>query len=253
MKTSFYFVIWIIIYPILGLFNNAYIAENSFIVALAVVWGLSWLLNRLMPDTLHYERAIDVAPVLEDVCTGNLAAFIKRLRTATRIETILSIYFLVTTAVIAHAVFSAGVNDWIALIVFAFFTFGSISRAIKLRKALTSVRATPTIEHCAEIADEIYGVDCALYREGRQSLDYNQMLPLRPRYFKLFQIISIIIAGVCSVLGLLYIIMGASIMFRSISLEADAVGSMYLLYGSLAAYFGIKDFLTTLRALRSKG
>ncbi len=81
MKTSFYFVLWILIYPILGLFNNDFIAENSFVVAIAVVWSLSWLLNRMMPDTLTYERVSQIAPVMENVYTGNVEAFIKRLRT----------------------------------------------------------------------------------------------------------------------------------------------------------------------------
>lgn len=74
MKTSFYFVLWILIYPILGLFNNSFIYNNAFIVALAIVWGLSWLLNRIMPDTLTYERVLQVAPILEDVYTGNVAS-----------------------------------------------------------------------------------------------------------------------------------------------------------------------------------
>ena len=30
MKTSFYFVLWILIYPILGLFNNDFINNLSF-------------------------------------------------------------------------------------------------------------------------------------------------------------------------------------------------------------------------------
>lgn len=63
MKTSFYFVLWILIYPILGLFNNRFIDNNAFIVALAIVWGLSWLLNRMMPDTLTYERVSQFAPI----------------------------------------------------------------------------------------------------------------------------------------------------------------------------------------------
>ena len=79
MKTSFFFVLWILIYPILRLFNNSFINNNTFIVALAVVWGLSWLLNRIMPDTITYERASRIAPILEDVYTGNVASFKKRL------------------------------------------------------------------------------------------------------------------------------------------------------------------------------
>ena len=67
MKTSFYFVLWILIYPILGLLNNSFIDNNAFIVALAVVWGVSWLLNRIMPNTLTYERALNVAPISQCV------------------------------------------------------------------------------------------------------------------------------------------------------------------------------------------
>lgn len=252
MKTSFYFVLWILIYPILGLFNNDFITENSFVVAIAVVWGLSWLLNRIMPDTLTYERVSQIAPVMENVYTGNVRVFIKRLRTETRIETFTSIYFLVTTSVIAYAVFNAGVNDWIALIVFGFFTFGAISRYINFSKALATVKSNPTPEQCAETAEEVYKLDYAAYYEGRQSYAYEQMLPPRLRHFKAFQIFSIVLAGICSLLGLLYIVIAAVVMIGTTSLAEDAVAGMYLLYGSLAAYFGIKDFVSIVQSLRTK-
>jgi len=252
MKTSFYFVLWILIYPILGLFNNDFIADNSFVVAIAVVWGLSWLLNRMMPDTLTYERVSQIVPVMENVYTCNVSAFIKRLRTEIRIETFTSIYFLVTTAVIAYAVFKAGVNDWIALIVFGFFTFGAISRSMSLSKALTAVKSNPTPEQCAETAEEVYKLDYAAYYEVRQSSPYEQMLPPRPRHFKVFQIFSIVLAGICSLLGLLYIVLAAVVMIGSTSLATDAVAGMYLLYGSLAAYFGIKDYASIIQSLKNK-
>lgn len=221
-------------------------------VAIAVVWGLSWLLNRIMPGTLTYERVSQIAPIMENVFTGNVSAFIKRLRTETRIETFTSIYFLVTTVVIAYAVFKAGVNDWVALIVFGFFTFGAISRSISLSKSLASVKSNPTPEQCAETAEEVYKLDYAAYYEGRQSYTYEQMLPDRPQHFKAFQIFSIAIAGICSLLGLLYVILAAIVMIGSDSLAADALAGMYLLYGSLATYFGIKDFSSIIQSLRIK-
>ncbi len=88
MKTGFYFVLWILIYPILGLLNNSFINNNAFIVALAVVWGLSWLLNRVMPKTLTYEQVTQIAPILEDVYTGNVPSFKKRLSKETTIKRI---------------------------------------------------------------------------------------------------------------------------------------------------------------------
>ena len=159
MKTSFYFVLWIIIYPILGLFNNSVIDNNAFIVALVVVWGLSWVLNRAMPNILNYERALQIAPILEDVYTGNVSTFRKRLSREATIETITAVYFVVTIIVIAIAIFKVGVNDWIALAVFGLITFGSISRSITLLKAKSQLNENPTSEQSMEIADETYKLD----------------------------------------------------------------------------------------------
>ncbi len=220
-------------------------------IAIAVVWGLSWLLNRLLPETLTYERVSQIAPIMENVYTGNVNAFIKRLRTETRIETLTSIYFLVTTGVIAYAVFKVGFNDWIELIVFGFFTLGSISRSLNFSKALTSVKSNPTPEQCAETAEEVYKLDYTPYYEERQAHTYEQMLPPCPRYIKAFQIFSIVIAGICSLLGILYIVLAAVFMLESSSIAADALAGMYLLYGSLAAYFGVKDFYSTIRSLKT--
>lgn len=252
MKTSFYFVLWIAIYPILGLMNNQFIYNNSFIVAIAIVWGLSWLLNRSMPNTLTYERVSQIAPIMENIYTGNISAFIKRLRNESLIEFFTSIYFLVSTGVIAYAVFKVGINDWIALIVFGFFTFGSISRTITLNKALGAIRSEPTPEQCAETASEIYKLDYATYYEGRQTNSYEQMIPPRPRHFKAFQIFSIVIAGICAILGLIYIVLATIGFLASTSIAFDAVAGMYLLYGSLATYFGAKDFYSIIQYLRNK-
>lgn len=251
MKTSFYFVLWIVIYPILGLFDNQFIYNNSFFVALAAVWGLSWWLNKMMPKTLEYERVSQIAPIMENIYAGNVQAFIKRLTGETRVEALTSIYFLVTTAVVAYAVFKAGVNDWVALIVFGFFTFGAISRSIKLNNALSQVKGNPTPEQCAETAEEIYQLNYEAYYEGRQQVAYEQMLPPRPRYFKAFQIFSIVIAGVCALLGLLYIVLAIIGMIANQGFAFGAISVMYLLYGSLATYFGIKDFFATISSLKA--
>lgn len=252
MKTSFYFVLWILIYPILGLLNNSFINENSFIVALALVWGLSWLLNRIMPKTLTYERASQIAPILEDIYTGNVISFKKRLSREAWVETITAIYFCITTVVVAFAIFKAGVNDWIALAIFGFFTFGAISRSVSLVKAYSSLKSELTPEQCMEIADESYKLDYSSYYEGRHGNSYKDMLPPSPRYYKVFQWFSIVIASIASLLGLLYIVLGAVIILTNNYIEAQAVACMYSLYGSLAVYFGVKDFITILQSFRNK-
>ena len=243
MKTSFYFVLWILIYPILGLLNNSFIDNNAFIVALAVVWGLSWVLNRIMPNTLTYERALNVAPILEDVYTGNVASFSKRLSKEATIELVTAIYFIVTTIVIAIAIFKAGVNDWIALIIFGFFTFGAISRSAGLIKAKTDLKNNPNPEQCMEIAEETYKLDYASYYEARNGADYSHMMPEKQNHFKIFQVCSTIISAICTLLGAAYIILGV-ILFFGQPIEVQTIAGMYFLYGTLATYFGIKDFIS---------
>ncbi|MBD5294715.1 MAG: hypothetical protein HDS25_00125 [Bacteroides sp.] len=250
MKTSFYFVLWIVIYPILNLFHNSFINDHAFIIALAIVWGISWLLNRLMPETLAYERVSQITPILEDVYTGNVAAFGKRLRREACIEFVTAIYFVVTIIVIAIAVFVIGLNDWIALVIFGVFTFGAISRSIALMKAKSSLNENPTGEQCMEIATETYKLDYAAYYEQRQDVSYKEMYPPRPSHFKVFQTCSIIIAGIAVILGLVYVITAILIMLGSFSFEGGALAGMYSLYGLLAIYFGIKDIITISQALK---
>lgn len=243
MKTSFYFVLWILIYPILGLLNNSFIDNNAFIVALAVVWGLSLLLNQIMPNTLTYERALNVAPILEDAYTGNVASISKRLLKDATIELVTAIYFIVTTIVIAIAIFKAGVNNWIALLIFGFFTFGAISRSARLIKAKINLKNNPNPEQCMEIAEETYKLDYASYYEAHNGADYSHMMPEKPKHFKIFQVCSTIISAICTLLGAAYIILGVLLFFGQ-PIEVQTIAGMYFLYGTLATYFGIKDFIS---------
>lgn len=94
-----------------------------------------------------------------------------------------------------------------------------------------------------EIANETYKLDYASYYDARNGGSYQGMLPPKPKYFKAFKVFSVVIAAIALLLGLLYIIQGVLIMFSLTTLEAGTVAGMYFLYGSLAAYFGVKDFI----------
>lgn len=246
MKTSFYFVLWMLIYPLLGLFNSSFIDNNAFIVALAIVCGVSWLLNSLMPDTQLYERVSHTAPILEDVYTGNVSAFKKRLSQESAIEIVVAIYFTVTTIVIALVIYKTGVNDWLSLVIFVFFTFDSISRSISLIDAKSKLKSNPTSEQCMKIAEETYKLDYTSYHELHYGVSFQDMLPPRPRYFKVFNVFSIIIAVIASLFGLLYIFIGIKVILSQSSLETGAFAGMYFFYGVLATYFGVKDFITSI-------
>lgn len=242
MKTSFYFFLWIIIYPLLSLFHNPWIGQNSFIVALFIVWGLSWILNKNMPDTLRYEGVTRMATILEEVYTGNINAFRKRLTRDVTIDFISALYLGVAFVFILFSmVRGSGADDWIALLIFGFFAFASISRSFRLNQVNNRLKYNPTREECERAVEEIYKVDYSSYHNARVYSSAEAMLPPQPKHFKAFEIFSIVIAVLCALFGLFYLVLSIIILAENRSAEAISGGIMYFLYGSLAAYFGIKD------------
>lgn len=252
MKTSFYFFLWIIIYPLLGLLHNPWIYRNSFIVALFVVWGLSWILNRNMPDTLRFERVSEMATILEEVYTRNVKAFMQRLSRMVTVEFITAIYLGVAFVFVLFSMVRGSADNWIALLIFGFFAFGAISRAVKLNQIYQRIRQNPTPDECASIVEETFRVDYAGYYNSRVHTTAEAMLPPQPRHFKAFQVFSLIIAIICALLGLFYLIMSIIILAENRSAEAISGGIMYFLYGSLAAYFGIKDSVSCINYFRGR-
>ena len=252
MKTSFYFFLWIIIYPLLGLIHSPWIDQNSFIVALFIIWILSWILNKNMPETLRYERISKMTDIMEEIYTGNISAFRNRLSRKVTIDFITAIYMGVAFVFILFSMVRGTADDWIALLIFGFFAYGTISTAFKLNQVNNRIKLNPTEEECAIAIKEIYRVDYASYHDARLYNNYNAILPQEPKHFKLFQIISLIIAIICALLGFIYLLMSIISLTKSISAEAISGGIMYFLYGSLATYFGIKDSIDCINIIRRK-
>lgn len=250
MKTSFYFFLWIIIYPLLGLIHSPWIYQNSFIVALFVVWVLSWFLNKNMPDTLRYERMSEMSRILEEVYSGNIHAFMRRLSRMVTVEFITAIYLGVAFVFILFSMVKGSADDWIALLIFGFFAFGAITRAVKLNQSYQRIRHNPTKEECAVVVQEAFRIDYTSYYNARIHTSASAMLPPRPRHFKAFQVVSLIIAVLCSLFGFYYLIMSIIILAENRGPEAISGGIMYFLYGSLAAYFGIKDAVSCVSYFR---
>lgn len=251
MKTSFYFILWIAIYPLLGLLHNDFINHNAFFVALFVVFGLSYVLNRLMPKTLAYERVSEIAPIMEDIYTRRVDAFTKRVSREAVIETVTAVYFFVTATVILLTMISTGVYEWLELAIFGLFAFGAISRSGKLLRARAELKDDPTPEQCVEVAQTLYRLDYASYSQMRQNTTYEGMLPPRPRYFKLFQIFSIIVAVGAILLGIGLLVWGGiTAALTGLSTNGIVYALMLMLYGALAAGFGIKDTISIAQNLK---
>ena len=252
MKTSFYFFLWIIIYLLLGLFHNSWLYQNSFIVTLFIVWILSWFLNKNMPDTLRYERVSEMALILEEVYTGNVKAFMRRLSRMVTVEFVTAIYLGVAFVFVLFSMVRGSFDDWIALLIFGFFAFGAITRAYKLNQNYNRIKLNPTPEECAAVVQETYRVDYSSYYNSRVHTSPEALLPPQPKHFKVFQIFSLIIAIICALFGLFYLITAIIMLAENRSAQAISGGIMYFLYGSLGAYFGIKDSASCINYFRRK-
>ena len=251
MKTSFYFVIWIIIYPLLGLFHSPALSQNSFIVALLIVWGLSWLLNRSMPDTLRYEAALTRVSLMELLYSGNIRAIKKRLERQTLIQFITAIYFGVTFIFVLYSILRhSDVNDWIALVLFGLFAFGAINSAVTYNKAVHQIERDPSEETGSGVLGGLYRLDYPSYRSRRLGASAEDMLPSPPPHLKAFRIFSLIIAVICALLGIFQLLRGVGLIVMYHSNVGISGGIMYVLYGSLAAYFGLKDTIDLGNLLR---
>ena len=254
MKTSFYFVLWIIIYPVLGWIGNDTVTNNSFIFALIGVFAISWLINRLMKQTVMYEAATQVSSILEDVYTGNVSSFGKRLSREATIETITAAYLIITTLVVGVDMLTTEVSNWVALAVFGLFAFGSTAKCVNLHRANSSLKSAPTPEQCIEIANNTYNLNYEAYHEAHAGVPLEAILPPRPKYFNCFLIFSLMTAIIAALLGLLFIIASVIVFITCAPFLFDvaALSGMLVLYGFLAMYFGVKDILSTLQGLKRK-
>lgn len=243
MKTSFYFVLWIAIYPILTIFG---LQEQSFMIALIIIFGLSWLLNSRFSNLTTYERLAQAAPIMEDLYTGNVLSIIKRMKRELVVETITAIYLLIATAIMAYSVFQNGSSEIFALVIFGLISLGAITRSNKLHKSLSAIKSDPSAENCVEVVSDVYQINYAAYYEKRQYYSYESILPPAPKHYSVFKVLSFIFAIACVLLGAFYVISSLlPIVFGGFSI-IGLFFTMRFLYGSLALYFGIKDLVSIL-------
>ena len=237
MKTSFYFVLWIIIYPLLSSLGSEAVNENAFLVALISVIVISYILNRWTRNISVYDYASQTGPILEDIYNGNVNSFKKRLSRHALIEIITACYLV--SATIAILIFSQSF-EWVALTVFVILSFQSISYSIKLISSKWRIRRYITPEECIEIAENAYNLNYTEYYEARTQCSYADMFPPRPSFYKLYQVCSISFAAVAILLGAGFIVSNIINIFLNHNISFGVLAIVGLLYGSLAIYFGVK-------------
>lgn len=243
MKVSFYFMLWILIYPALDLLSIQLVTDNSFVIALIVIYAISWATGRYMTDINAYEKIVHHAPILEDVHNTDVVSLRKRIKKDFIVDLIIAIYLIVTIVFLILLMVSGVSYDWFAMIVFAFFTYGSITQAYLQVKALKQLKENASQEQCENVVGYVYNLDYSAYKSDREQFSYKKIITYRPVHYKAYMIISAIIAVICILLGITHICLASNIFYYSSDATAASAATMILLYGALATKFGIKDIM----------
>lgn len=251
MKTSFYFVVWIVIYPLLGLLHNPWIDANSFIVALIAVWALSWYLNKTMGRTIAYENLVANDRILNEVYTGSVEALRKRFAKRSLIEFVTALYFGVAFLVALLFTIKYGKNSWFELFIFGVLAIGTLIGASRMQSAAWRLKHNPDPEDSIRVVEETLRLNYDAYYHLRQNATGDSYLPPAPMHFKGFQAFSLITAVACASLGLVFMLFSVLMLSTSFTFGGISYGIMSILYGSLAFYYGIKDAVSCSRYFRN--
>lgn len=245
MKTSFYFVFWILIYPLIDLLNIPFLSENSFFIACVfIMFILPKIVNRIFEKDLIYRQQKANIDSLEDIYSNNLTKIRKNIFTNILLTGVSFIYFVSFIIGIYILSFSD------SILLYIVFGFLSIVYGIGLIKQLRLYWELKNIELIDE--DSIYLLidDNNMpyyenYYESRQSNSYNDICSQLGNPRKAFKITSIIFSIISIILGITLLIIWLPVLLYANTGESFIIAM--ILYAGMAFFYGVKDIIETIR------
>lgn len=256
MKTSFYFVLWILVYPLLGLFHSPVIDQNAFLIALLAIFGLSYVLRRPLAPMVMYavqERAVILS---EHVYRDDKQWLVGYFRRRFIVSLIGMLYFLVAFIAILLPGFHN--IDWIAAAIFGLLLFSYIRNTRMCSAMFEAVRNAggegdiPLSQAVSQLLGP--GYEYGAYAEARGYHTFEQLLPERPRHYTAYLVAGIVFAVLSALFGLVTVgitllVAGRGLFFPGVELLTNV--SVSILYASLAFYYGVTDLIDCIRSLRN--
>ena len=243
MKTSFYFVLWIILQYIflqidnyfVPYFVSVYIERAYFEIDIVIVLILYWIINHTSSSQQYcwYETELRRLNNFGHEHIRNKFRSQSSKRLSYSLNTLVIVGFCFSIIFIAWTLYHAHVSDlwgridWICVIIFLFFTCRIVSKSI----------------------DNIYDLRHSYLPnsiDSSQKEEYiNQVYNHTHQKFIFYQRLNIVSSIISFILGV--IIFSAAIYLFLTHCEKRAIGvaCIFYIYGSLATFFGIKDFVTT--------
>ena len=245
MKTSFYFVMWICIYPILELTRVPFLIENSFIVALLVVMlVIPHITKKIFEKDIVYSQNKRIIDYFEAIYTNNVAKLKKQLMTNIILNSVVFIYFVsyvigilvlrVPDAFIQYIVFgllSLLAGTWIVK---------NVSQYIKIKDV--EEFDEDSLEYVLTEDDESVYEN---YKAQRAEMSYGQILASLGNRGKALKITSIVFAIACAFLGLVFAYIWLPLLlFNS---NGELLIMAMVVYAGMAMYYGISDLIESIR------
>ena len=241
MKTSFYFVLWIVLQYIFLQIDNCFvpvfIERAYFEIDIVIVLILYWIINHTSSSQQYclYEAKLRRIKNFGHEHIRNNFRSKRSMRLSYSLNTLVIAGFCFSVIFIAWTLYHVHVSDWwgridwIGLIIYLFFTCWIVSKSI----------------------DNIYNLRHSYLPnsiDSSQKEEYiNQVYNHTPQKFIFYQRLNIISSIISFILGV--IIFSAAIYLFLTHCEKRAIGvaCIFYIYGSLAIFYGLTDFVSVIQ------
>lgn len=240
MKTSFYFVLWIIVCMCLLCSTNEFVHENTAFISTIIVFCLYWVISTRASSQsyLLYERKLLRVRSLNNSIDNISNTNERGLNLSSLFCYGVVLFFVISLIFIGYNLvhysvldYWWGQTDWFCFIIFAIFSL-KISLDMPFRRdnffEPNTIDETHFLEYKKHVTHSI------------------------PKKFRFYKKVNTIFSISATILGVL--IGCCAIYFfltnREIRLETQEIGiaCTFYIYGSLAAYYGIKDIISCIRS-----
>lgn len=238
MVSSFYFVMWILIYFLIIISGNHFLAEYAFFVAFIGVYLVGMAANSLCREPIERRNRREMITFLEILYTGYLQRL--RSRASKRLYMLMAsfVYMVIATAglIIGHA-------DWIIIGIFAFFTFTTGREVHRMNAEYQTLRRATGMSvpqgPMREALDQ--------YAQQRQVASYLELCPKPSASEKALKVFNIAISAICILIGVFFIYyFGSAMLIYGTHGNTGAI--INFAYGLLALVYGINDLYSSIKS-----
>lgn len=247
MKTSFYFVAWILVYLLIDLLNIQLLEENSFVSACIIVWGGAYIINKVFATNVQNQHIREWVKFFEKIYTDDVVGLKKEIFKGLLLEISATVYLLLS--IIGFATLNAG--EFIVYVVFGFFFLLSCKNSYKLLVKYNSIKNKDSLSEFTDdsIMDFLTEeeIDCYnSYLSERAERSFEEMYPPKERSYMIFQIASVIFSVISLLLGVVLLVCWLPLFF--LANQGGFLITAIVMYASMACYYGIKDLIETLKS-----